>query len=911
MAKNPTKKSKPFDPEVFMKGIKSVESADGLLMMNPYSSATGFYGQLYNSIPKPFLESHNITSRDQFAKDTIAQKKYMMKSIFGDMSDSPRKTNLFKDAEDLYSEYSNQIEGFDYRLDELAGAAHFAGRQGARKWLAGIRDNKPYTPPGINKTVEDYLKGYNEAIGDQTLPGRASFNPETFEKGGEIMADDKKKKKIPKHYRGLLTDGEYLEYNNLGPIFNNFVPKDKRVNPYTPVGLDAYAVNAEAIGDTIQARKIRAELNKIPKLGNRYAEVDAFSGADLPRQEFGDGGVLSGILGGAATGASVGSIGGPWGTAIGGLVGGIAGAFTGGQEEELVQPEPVKRGFQYSNYNVNNMYQPTFPLGGLIPYTDKQAVELEKNEVYKQPSDNRLVRLPSSPTHERGGEDLNLEVGTKVLGELPDKVTGGTFKEFGTKLAKQQEKILKEANTPGTIAANTDDIKLAKINREFDSAFERQEKLRMGGKVKKKMYDGGGVSPYKNFQYPKLNYTDALNWQNYYTPPKLTDPYAQMSGLSPLAGPLGPGSQQGFYAPGIYDIGQAGYSVGTQIPFAGGMAPNTGLMPQGHQYTQPGAIPTSSAMPGRASMGIDPNKDILNQQTPIATAPVMPAPVAQTPVTTPGSIAPNLPSIFDNKNNQYQGFDYAGRSIPQGPTTPDISLQGAGVTGNIGTSNGAGLGFFGKAANTLSSGAGNLGGLGNILGTAAQLAPVAYNLIQGSKERDQLEPEEFYNPEYDRAISNMSNRRFNVDPLLEANRNAAAIGRYNLQNAGAGAGQVAAGTQSLAASRMRNDAAAWAQKNNMDNQYLAEEGRLRAQLGSEEARIKLGIQNINDANLAAGRSFLGQGFQDIGQFGQMQQLMANQRDRDAMLLELYPDMFGNMLQYQPGMQNILSRYRQG
>ena len=79
----------------------------------------------------------------------------------------------------------------------------------------------------------------------------------------------------------------------------------------------------------------------------------------------------------------------------------------------------------------------------------------------------------------------------------------------------------------------------------------------------------------------------------------------------------------------------------------------------------------------------------------------------------------------------------------------------------------------------------------------------------------------------------MANRRFDVDPLLEANRNASRIGRYNLANAGASAGQQYSGYQALAAGRMRADASAYTQKQHMDNQYMAQEARMRAGLGSE------------------------------------------------------------------------------
>ena len=50
----------------------------------------------------------------------------------------------------------------------------------------------------------------------------------------------------------------------------------------------------------------------------------------------------------------------------------------------------------------------------------------------------------------------------------------------------------------------------------------------------------------------------------------------------------------------------------------------------------------------------------------------------------------------------------------------------------------------------------------------AQLAPIAYNLIQGLRKPDTLNEKDYFNPEYNQAINLMANRRFDVDPLLEA-----------------------------------------------------------------------------------------------------------------------------------------------
>ena len=55
---------------------------------------------------------------------------------------------------------------WNYSLDEVAAISNYLGRQGTRNYFAAVRDGKEYTPPGMNKTVEQYLKEYREATND-------------------------------------------------------------------------------------------------------------------------------------------------------------------------------------------------------------------------------------------------------------------------------------------------------------------------------------------------------------------------------------------------------------------------------------------------------------------------------------------------------------------------------------------------------------------------------------------------------------------------------------------------------------------------------------------------------------------------------------------------------------------------
>ena len=149
--------------EGLKKGIAQAESLGGTLMMNPESTATGLYGQRFSE-----LKGRNIFdgTREDFAKDLEAQNKVfdirLNQGIDG-------KRGLIKDAEDLYSEYSPQIENFEFSKEDLIGLANFLGRQGTRQFLGyHIRDGKPLSEalPNIysdkakqsNKTPSEYLK---------------------------------------------------------------------------------------------------------------------------------------------------------------------------------------------------------------------------------------------------------------------------------------------------------------------------------------------------------------------------------------------------------------------------------------------------------------------------------------------------------------------------------------------------------------------------------------------------------------------------------------------------------------------------------------------------------------------------------------------------------------------------------
>ena len=225
--------------------------------------------------------------------------------------------------------------------------------------------------------------------------------------------------------------------------------------------------------------------------------------------------------------------------------------------------------------------------------------------------------------------------------------------------------------------------------------------------------------------------------------------------------------------------------------------------------------------------------------------------------------------------------------------------------------NGGGGGFLSNLWQGAKGLLGNQGGLGSMLGKglnmAGQLAPVGYNLMQGMKPAEHLNAQDFQNPQQGQALGQfnqannlMANRRFDVDPLLDANRNAQAIGAYNARNQGGlSSGAVASNRLAGTAQRMRGDQAAYTTQQNMNNQYqgqqaqmLGQSAQFRAGLGQQQADTRFNVANINQQSDAARRQMLGAGFTGISDFAQRQQLMQGQQGADqqrlAALEGLYP-----------------------
>ncbi len=172
------------------------------------------------------------------------------------------------------------------------------------------------------------------------------------------------------------------------------------------------------------------------------------------------------------------------------------------------------------------------------------------------------------------------------------------------------------------------------------------------------------------------------------------------------------------------------------------------------------------------------------------------------------------------------------------------------------------------------------GEIDNILNKAGTYAPIAYNIGQGLfGKAEQLNPSDYYNPYENQVMSLMRSRRYNVDPELEANRMATANYYKNLREGAPSKGQYMAGLQSGQVSQRRGDAEAYVRKQNIDNSYIGEEAQTLGGFGQQRASTKYGVADVNAANKASQRRYMSTGLSQLQQAVQMNQIMAQQKEK--------------------------------
>lgn len=174
----------------------------------------------------------------------------------------------------------------------------------------------------------------------------------------------------------------------------------------------------------------------------------------------------------------------------------------------------------------------------------------------------------------------------------------------------------------------------------------------------------------------------------------------------------------------------------------------------------------------------------------------------------------------------------------------------------------------------------------NTLGTAGQLAPIAYNLFQGMQKPQTLNQGQYQNPYESEIRSLMKNRKIDSQAIENEIRDNYKLGLRNVASGQRSSGQALSANTALWTARMNALAKAKLAAQEANNSYRGDEATTLANLGANYANRKLGIQDINDRNRAARNNFLGQSASDISEFSQG-------KERDEMYQSMLSDMFAN------------------
>lgn len=156
----------------------------------------------------------------------------------------------------------------------------------------------------------------------------------------------------------------------------------------------------------------------------------------------------------------------------------------------------------------------------------------------------------------------------------------------------------------------------------------------------------------------------------------------------------------------------------------------------------------------------------------------------------------------------------------------------------------------------------------------------------------------FAKPEYESQVYNpyagavnraLARRRINIEPTLAANRRSRAINNRNLANISPNTGaNLAARTQS-AISEYAQNADLYANRDNANNQYLADAANMMNNLGQQFAQNAVYTNDVNARNRAAARSARNRSIESYNKWYQNKQLMKNQVERDKALYPLLKD----------------------
>ena len=198
---------------------------------------------------------------------------------------------------------------------------------------------------------------------------------------------------------------------------------------------------------------------------------------------------------------------------------------------------------------------------------------------------------------------------------------------------------------------------------------------------------------------------------------------------------------------------------------------------------------------------------------------------------------------------------------------PDNKLQNTGV-GNIGAMNqrignitpsvtgGINLPGLQKSNNPFSdpnfkAPQGQGFGMGNVMGMLPGLFKLGAGLLQPRAQH--LNANQFQNPYEQQALAQMPSQ-YRIDPLLNEYKNAYANSIRNVNNMGNSRGERMANYGAAQNQYGQQVGGAYAEKFNQENQMATRRAMMMNQQGEQRSRVNLGVQNMNDQNIAASQN---------------------------------------------------------
>ena len=178
----------------------------------------------------------------------------------------------------------------------------------------------------------------------------------------------------------------------------------------------------------------------------------------------------------------------------------------------------------------------------------------------------------------------------------------------------------------------------------------------------------------------------------------------------------------------------------------------------------------------------------------------------------------------------------------------------------------------------------------DILGGVSSLAPTLYNIVESFKAPE-VETVTM-NPYLGNISKAMANRRYNINPVREANRRSRAMSNYNLSQMSPNTGASLAARNQYAVGEYGANAALIGAKQNADNTYIGEQAQMLGNLGNQYVANQMAIDDINARNRAARRAYGSAATSQLGKWGQTQQLMKNASSRDAMMMPFLMENMG-------------------